>query len=242
MAVQPGLREAAQSVLGLQLTTQQVEVFDRYASDLLEWNRRFNLTAITDPAGISIKHFLDSLTCLLAMRGRPTGRAIDIGTGAGFPGLPLKIMCPSLRLTLVESTGKKIEFCRHIVQSLGLESVELIHARAEDLGRKEEHRQAYDWALARAVAPLPVLVEYLVPFVKIGGRAIAQKGETGPAEAQASEKALRLLGGHILQLLPVELPGVAEARYLVVVEKTAATPSEYPRRAGIPSKRPLGSK
>ncbi|MEW6566688.1 MAG: 16S rRNA (guanine(527)-N(7))-methyltransferase RsmG [Chloroflexota bacterium] len=242
MAVRLDLRTAAKSLVGLQLTPQQVRAFERYARELLEWNRRFNLTAITDREEIDVKHFLDSLTCLLAMRGRALGRAIDVGTGAGFPGLPLKIACPGLRLTLVESVGKKVRFCRHVVEALGLEGVELIQARAEELGRQPAHRELYDWALARAVAPLPVLVEYLLPFLRIGGRAVAQKGETGPAEAHAAEKALRLLGGRVLQLIPLELPGVAEPRYLVVVEKTAATPSQYPRRLGIPSKRPLGGK
>lgn len=142
-------------------------------------------------------------------------------------------------LTLVEATGKKLEFCRHVVSQLHLDGVDLIHARAEEVGHLPDRRQSYDWALARAVAPLPVLVEYLLPVLRLGGRAVAQKGESGPAEAHAAEGALRLLGGRMHQIIPVELPGVAEQRYLIVIEKTAATPPEYPRRAGIPARRPL---
>lgn len=242
VASRTDLRSAALSLVGLSLSSQQVSAFDRYAAELVEWNRRFNLTAITDREQIEVKHFLDSLTCLLAMRGRSLGRAVDVGTGAGFPGLPLRITCPGLRLTLVESVGKKAQFCRHVVKVLGLEGVEVIHARAEEVGRWPDHRESYDWALARAVAPLPVLVEYLMPLLKVGGRAVAQKGETGPAEAHAAEKALGLLGGRLLQLIPVEIPGVAEARYLVVMEKTAATPPQYPRRQGIAARRPLGGR
>lgn len=236
------LRSAALSLVGLALSPRQVVAFERYATELVDWNRRFNLTAITDREQIEVKHFLDSLTCLLAMRGRPLGRAVDVGTGAGFPGLPLKIACPGLQLTLVESVGKKAQFCRHVVEVLGLEAVEVIHARAEEVGRRPGHREGYDWALARAVAPLPVLVEYLMPLLKVGGRAVAQKGESGPAEAQAAERALGILGGRLLQLIPVEIPGVAEARYLIVMEKTAATPAQYPRRPGMAAKRPLGSR
>jgi 16S rRNA (guanine527-N7)-methyltransferase len=235
-----GLRDTALSLLGLELTPGQLEAFAWYAAELASWNRRFNLTAITEPEAIEVKHFLDSLTCLMAMRGRSAGKVIDVGSGAGFPGLPLKIACPQMQVTLVESTGKKIEFCRHVVVSLGLEGVEVVHARAEQVGHWPDHRQAYDWALARAVAPMPVLVEYLLPLLCLNGRAIAQKGETGPAEAHAAEGALRILGGRVAQLIPVELPKVAETRYLVVVEKVAATPAVYPRRPGVPAKRPLG--
>ena len=234
------LAEAACSVLGLTLTQRQLAALRWYAGELVRWNARFNLTAITDPAEIEAKHFLDSLTCLRVMKGALGGRAIDVGTGAGFPGIPLKIVAANLQLTLVEATGKKLDFCRHVVEGLGLERVELIHARAEDVGRRPEHREAYDWALARAVAPMPVLVEYLLPLVRLGGSAVAQKGESGPAETQSAEVALRLLGGEVSQVVSLELPGVTEGRFLIVVRKVARTPAEYPRRAGTPTKRPLG--
>jgi 16S rRNA (guanine527-N7)-methyltransferase len=144
-----------------------------------------------------------------------------------------------MKLTLVESVGKKAMFCQHIVRVLGLEDVNVVHTRAEDLGQDPAHREQYAWALARAVAHLNILSEYLMPLVKIGGRMLAQKGETGPAEAQSAEKAMKVLGGKLEQLVPVHLPGVADDRYLVVVNKTQATPPKYPRKPGIPTKQPL---
>jgi len=236
----PSLQEVARTRLGVSLSRRQLDAFAWYAAELAAWNERFNLTAITDPSAIEIKHFLDSLSCLLALKPRSGDRMVDVGSGAGFPGLPLKIVMPWLQVTLVEATGKKAEFCRHVVEGLALESVTVVHARAEDVGQMPEHRQAYHWAVARAVAHLQVLAEYLMPLVRLGGRAIAQKGETGPAEAHAAEGALRLLGGRVQQLITVELPRVPETRYLVVMEKTAATPAEYPRRAGLATRRPLG--
>ena len=233
------LQEIAQTRLGVGLSRRQLDAFAWYASELAAWNERFNLTAITEPAEIEVKHFLDSLSCLLALKPRPGDRMVDVGSGAGFPGLPLKIVMPWLQVTLVEATGKKAEFCRHVVEGLALESIMVVHARAEDVGQMAEHRQAYQWAVARAVAHLQVLAEYLMPLVRLGGRAIAQKGETGPAEAHAAEGALRILGGRVQQLITVELPRVPETRYLVVMEKTAATPGEYPRRAGVPARKPL---
>ncbi len=232
------LARLARDTLGLHLNESQVRAFDRYARELQAWNRRVNLTAITNPQQIVVKHFLDSLTCLRAM-ARREGRLVDVGTGAGFPGLPLKVVCPRLRVTLVEATGKKVEFCRYIVDLLGLEGVEVVHGRAEAVAHDPAHRQAYDWAVARAVAVMPVLAEYLLPFVRLGGQAIAMKGETGPAEAAEAEAALRVLGGRVRQLIPIELPLVPETRYLVVVDKVAATPETYPRRPGVPAKRPL---
>ena len=197
------------------------------------------MTAIRDGEGIRSKHFLDSLTCMLVWRDRPPERLIDIGTGAGFPGIPLKIIMPRLQLTLVESVGKKLEFCRHMVEVLGLENVTCLQARAEELGLAREHREKYDWAVARAVANLPVLAEYLLPLVRVGGGMLAQKGETGPAEAHKADRAIHVLGGRIKQLIPVLLPGVTEERFLVVVDKVSATPPGYPRRVGLPAKRPI---
>jgi 16S rRNA (guanine527-N7)-methyltransferase len=176
---------------------------------------------------------------VLAWKLCPPNRLIDVGTGAGFPGIPLKIIYPNMRLTLVESVGKKAMFCQHVVRVLGLEHVEVIQARAEEVGQDPEHREQYDWAVARAVAKLPVLSEYLIPLVRLGGAILAQKGESGPAEAQSAEGAIKLLGGKLKHLIPVHLPTVAEDRYLVVIEKVAATPPRYPRKPGIPMKMPL---
>jgi 16S rRNA (guanine527-N7)-methyltransferase len=233
------LKEAVRKLLGRELSSRQLDAFAWYSSELREWNQRFNLTAIKDPAGIEVRHFLDSLTCYMAMNVIAADAVVDVGTGAGFPGIPLKILCPNMKLTLVEATSKKAEFCKHIVGGLGLEDVEVVHGRSEDIARDSRYREAYDFALARAVAPLPVLVEYLLPFLRVGGRAIAQKGETAHAEAHDAEAALVILGGSVDRLIPVELPGVVETRYLVVLKKLVATPEKYPRRAGIPEKRPL---
>ncbi len=230
--------------LGLRLDPQQQDAFQRYYEELVTWNRAFNLTAITDYEQVQIRHFLDSMSCLLAEEsrralGRPAARVIDVGTGAGFPGIPLKLVCRSAHLTLLEATRKKVTFLEHIISTLGLRSVTAIHARAEELAHEPAHRQRYDLALARAVAELPVVVEYTLPFCKIGGWVVAQKGEAGAAEAWSAERAIRLLGGELRRVVPVELPGLPEDRSLVVIEKVSPTPDRYPRRPGIPGKRPL---
>ena len=233
------LVQEAQALFNVHITARQVTLLISYEKELLEWNQKFNLTAIRDSESIRTKHFLDSFSCVLAWKALPPTRLIDVGTGAGFPGIPLKILYPNLKLTLVESVGKKAMFCQHIVRVLGLEQVDVIQARAEDLGQDTRHREKYDWAIARAVANLNVLGEYLIPLVKVGGTILAQKGESGPAEAQSAEKAMRLLGGKLKQLIPVNLPGVADDRYLVLVEKVAATPPKYPRKTGVAAKQPL---
>jgi 16S rRNA (guanine527-N7)-methyltransferase len=166
-------------------------------------------------------------------------RIIDVGTGAGFPGLPLKIICPGIELTLVESVSKKTAFCRHVVELLNLENVDVVQTRAEKIGQEGLHREKYDWALARAVAMMPILVEYLLPLVRVGGKVLAMKGENAHAEAHSADYAIKILGGHLQQLHPVTLPGVVETRHLVVIDKVVATPDKYPRREGIPAKRPL---
>jgi 16S rRNA (guanine527-N7)-methyltransferase len=233
------LARDAQAWFNIHLSARRIAALGTYEKELLEWNQKFNLTAIRDPESIRTKHFLDSFSCVLAWKTAPPAQLIDVGTGAGFPGIPLKILYPNLKLTLVESVGKKAMFCQHIVSVLGLEQVDVIQARAEDLGQNPRHREKYDWAVARAVANLNVLSEYLIPLAKVGGAVLAQKGESGPAEAQSAEEAMKLLGGKLKQLIPVHLPGVADDRYLVVVEKVAATPPKYPRKPGIPMKQPL---
>ena len=231
-------RQVFQQV-GLRLSARQMGLLAQYEQELLAWNECYNLTAIRNVEEVRIKHFLDSLTCIQAIGKNPGKRLIDIGSGAGFPGVVLKIAYPGLQLTLVESVAKKTDFCRHVVKTLGLENVEVLQERAENIGQSIAYREQFDWAVARAVATLPVLAEYLLPLVRVGGNMLAMKGESGPAESHASEHALHMLGGHLRQLLPVMLPGVVEERYLVIVDKVAATPARYPRRVGIPSKRPL---
>ena len=233
------LIQDARTLFNVPLLPRQVVALINYEKELLEWNAKFNLTAIRDVESIRTKHFLDSLSCVQAWKANPPYRLVDVGTGAGFPGIALKILYPAMHVTLVESVGKKAMFCQHLIQTLGLEDIEVIHARAEDVGQNPAHRETYDWAVARAVANLNILSEYLLPFVKLGGTMLAQKGESGPAEAQSAEKAMKLLGGKLKQLIPVHLPGVADDRYLVLVDKVAATPPKYPRKAGIPMKMPL---
>ena len=229
----------AQALFNVHITGRQVISLITYEKELIEWNQKFNLTAIRDVESIRVKHFLDSFSCALAWQGNPPHSLIDVGTGAGFPGLALKILYPNMKLTLVESVGKKAIFCQHIVSVLGLEHVNVIQARAEDLGQNPQHREKYDWAIARAVANLSVLSEYLLPLVERNGMMLAQKGESGPAEAQSAEHVMKLLGGKLKQLIPIHLPGVADDRYLVLVDKVAATPHHYPRKPGIPAKTPL---
>jgi len=233
------LVQDARELFNIHLSGRQLMALSTYEKELLDWNQKFNLTAIRDTESIRTKHFLDSFSCVLALKASAPNHLIDVGTGAGFPGIPLKILYPNLKLTLVESVGKKAMFCQHLVSVLGLEHVEVVQARAEDLGQYSQHREKYEWAVARAVANLNVLSEYLLPLVKVGGRMLTQKGESGPAEAQSAEKAMELLGGKLKQLIPVHLPGVADDRYLVVVDKIAATPPKYPRKPGVPGKMPL---
>ena len=233
------LVQDARALFAINLTVHQVDSLVQYEKELLKWNQKFNLTAIRDVESIRTKHFLDSFSCVLAWKASSPDRLIDVGTGAGFPGLPLRILYPNLKLTLVESVGKKAKFCQHIVDTLGLKNVAVIQARAEEVGQDSKHREKYDWAVARAVANLSALSEYLLPLVKVGGNMLAQKGERGPAEAQSAEKAIELLGGKLKQLIQVNLPGVVDERYLVVVEKVAATPPKYPRKPGLPAKQPL---
>lgn len=232
-------QQAVQSMLGIDLKQEQVQQFDIYASELVEWNQRFNLTSITDAEGIRIRHFLDSLSCWLAMRNDPPGRVIDVGTGAGFPGLALKILHPEMHLTMVESIAKKASFLEHIVQVLRLSNVTVLASRAEDVGQDAGQRESYDWAVARAVAPMAVLAEYLLPLVKVGGHVLAQKARDTSAEVEAAGAAISKLGGEVERLEQVAVPGLEEDRWLVVLKKIAETPATYPRRAGMPSKRPL---
>jgi len=233
------LARDAQTLLGLKLTARQLTALEHYQQELLAWNEQFNLTAIRDPQGIRTKHFLDSLSCLLALRDPAPTRLMDIGAGAGFPGIPLKIALPNLHLILVESVGKKVTFLNHMVKTLTLDKVEVLQARVEDVGQNPIYREKQDWVVARAVAILPTLAEYLLPLARVGGAVLAQKGESGPAEAHAAERPIKLLGGHLRRLEKVTLPGVADERYLVIIDKVAATPPAYPRRVGVPLKTPL---
>ena len=228
--------------LGIALTDQHLAAFEICYEELVAWNERFNLTAITDWKGVLIRHFLDSLSCLKAMPQAELAagaRVIDVGTGAGYPGIPLKIVCPGMRLTLLEATQKKVTFLEHLIDRLGIDDVVAIHARSEQIGQDRLHREHYDWSIARAVAKMPTLAEYLLPLARVGGAVLAQKGEDAAAEVHEADEAISTLGGDVRQLVPVELRGLAETRYLVVIDKVAPSPEKYPRRPGMPKKRPL---
>lgn len=224
---------------GLRLTPAQAEAFAVYERELLDWNTRFNLTAIREPEAIRLKHFLDSLSLVALLRERGAASLIDVGTGAGFPGLALKIALPSLRVTLVESVGKKAGFCRHVAGVLGMRGVEVLAERAETLGQRAAHRERHDVAVARAVAALPVLAEYLLPLVRVGGCMVAMKDAGAEDDLAAAAPAIATLGGDAGAVIPLALPGIDRPRCLVVVEKIAATPRRYPRLPGVPAKTPL---
>ncbi len=230
------IRETA-AAWGIPLSAAQRDQFATYATQLQAWNQRCNLTSITETRAIYIRHILDSLRCAAAWGDAPQS-LVDIGTGAGFPGLALKIAFPALRLTLVESVGKKVAFLQHMVDLFGLEGVTLLNERAERLGHMPEHREQYDVATARAVAALRVLAEYCLPLVRTGGRVLAPKGPAAEMEAAESRRALDTLGGTILSVEPVVLPG-EPPRNLIVVGKVAPTPPHYPRGVGVPARRPL---
>lgn len=231
---------AAAAELNIHLTPGQIDQFETYLALLLDWNRRLNLTAVRDPELIRYRHFLDSLTCVLAI-GSPHGpfSLVDVGSGAGFPGIPLKIFYPQMQLTLVESVGKKARFLEAVVAELGVSDTAVHTERAEVLGQMASFREQYDWAAARAVAELRVLAEYLLPLCQLGGHMLAQKGPAAPQEVAAAMPAIKTLGGDTPILTPVRLPDKADAQLLVVVRKTAVTSPKYPRRPGIPGKRPL---
>jgi 16S rRNA (guanine527-N7)-methyltransferase len=233
--------ECAGLVLGFELTQKQVQAFQVYSATLLEWNKKVNLTAITDPEQIETKHFLDSISTVPILREFAVKDVIDIGTGAGFPGIPIKILLPEVNVTLVESIGKKVDFCREVIARLDLHGIQALLGRAEELGQDPDYRERFDVGIARAVAQLDTLAEYLLPLVRLGGKMLAQKGHTGPEEVQKAEHAIRVLGGRVNKLVPVTLPGICEDRYIIIIDKVSATTQKYPRRVGIPGKRSIKS-
>ncbi|MBI4336785.1 MAG: 16S rRNA (guanine(527)-N(7))-methyltransferase RsmG [Chloroflexi bacterium] len=233
------LRGAA--ALGVVLTPAQIEHLERYAQLLAEWNQRFNLTSARALERAEVVHFLDSLSVAAALPAGVTagGCLADIGSGAGFPGLPLKLAFPACAVTLVESVGKKARFLCHVVESLGLQSVQVVAGRAEEAARRPDLRERFDAVLARALGKLPVALELTLPFAKVGGLVVLPKQGDFQAELEGAQKALDLLGGALLRVQAVTVPGLEGPRALVVVQKIAPTPEQYPRRPGIPAKRPL---
>jgi 16S rRNA (guanine527-N7)-methyltransferase len=227
--------------LGLDIEEEQIALFQRYFNELTDWNGRTNLTAITDYGEVQVKHFLDSLTVSLVIPKdvAANGTLMDVGSGAGFPGLPLKLLYPGLRVTLVESVGKKAAFLNHMTDTLGLEGVEVCAQRAESLAHDPRMRGNFDVVVSRAVADMSVLAELTLPLCKLGGRVVAQKKFGVDDELKRAERAISLLGGTLESIETVDLEEIGEQRWLVVLSKNSESPSSYPRRPGIPAKRPL---
>jgi 16S rRNA (guanine527-N7)-methyltransferase len=223
------------------LDSSQLEQFAIYSRELVEWNKGINLTAITDSEGVLVKHFLDSLTLLPLIREKSAGsfRVIDVGTGAGFPGIPLKIALPDIKITLLEATAKKVLFLEHILNELKLQDIEIITGRAEEAAQKPEYREKFDVVAARAVADLAVLSELTLPFCAVGGSVIAQKKGDIQVELEKSLNAIETLGGRLSSVEKIRLEGLDDERYLVIIDKVKSTPDKYPRRSGMPQKRPI---
>ena len=225
--------------LGVRLNDVQKEQFDRYYELLVEWNRVMNLTGITDYDEVNLKHFTDSLTIVRINNMENVSTLIDIGTGAGFPGLPIKIAFPHIKVILLDSLNKRIKFLDKVIEELNLDNVFTLHGRAEDYAKKVEYREQFDTCVSRAVANLSTLSEYCIPFVKEGGNFISYKSAESDEEISHSEKAINLLGGKINRVEKFVLPGSDMRRALVKIDKVKSTPKKYPRKAGMPGKEPL---
>lgn len=232
------VRERA-SEFGLSIADAQAEQFSIYYRMLIEWNEKVNLTAITEAEEVAVKHMVDSLSCYDKAIFQLGCSVVDVGTGAGFPGVPLKIYRPDLQLTLLDSLNKRILFLQELSESLGLSDVQCIHARAEEAGRDPKLRGQFDVAVSRAVARLPVLAELCLPLVKVGGYFIALKGAQFREEAAEAGKAISLLGGRVSEVRSVSLPRLPDVRGIIYIEKKSATPAAYPRKPGTPEKNPL---
>ncbi len=224
---------------GVTLTEKQIEQFEKYYELLVEWNKVMNLTGITEFDEVMQKHFVDSVAAAEYVEMEKINSLIDVGTGAGFPGIPLKIVYPHLQVTLLDSLNKRIKFLDEVVDNLGLIEIETVHGRAEDAAKKAEYREQFDLSVSRAVANLASLTEYCLPFVKVGGKFVSYKSVAVDEEIVQSKKAVYVLGGEIGKVEKFQLPGSDMERALVVVEKKRSTPKKYPRKAGMPTKEPL---
>lgn len=226
--------------LDIKLNPQQLEQFHHYYQELIKWNERVNLTSIINYEEVQVKHFVDSLTIASALKVIPSGfKVIDIGSGAGLPGIPLKIVFSQINLVLLESVAKKTAFLRHLVQQLGLEDTEVITGRAEETAHQTQYREQFALVLSRAVAKLPTLAELTLPFCKLGGMVIAQKKGEIQEEIAKAIKAIETLGGKLREVKKIDLKNLPDQRYLVIIDKINLTPHNYPRRLGLPARRPI---
>lgn len=228
--------ENAAKQIEIELTKKQIEKFYNYMNLLLEWNEKINLTAIIEPREVILKHFVDSLT--IAKYIKENEKLIDVGTGAGFPGIPLSIVKENTDIVLLDSLNKRINFLEEIKQNLKLKNITTIHGRAEEFGKNKKEREIYDIATSRAVAPLNILLEYLLPLVKVKGKAICMKG-SNIEEIENAKNALEILGGKIEKIEEITLPNSDIKRNIIIVKKVKNTPSKYPRKPGTPSKEPI---
>ena len=224
-------------IISIKLKDEQIKAFYNFMNLLIERNKLMNLTGITDPKEIITKHFVDSLTISKFIQDNKN--VIDIGTGAGFPGIPLKILNNTLKICLLDSLNKRINFLNEVVEENQIKNIQLIHGRAEDYGQDVKYRENFDVAVSRAVAPLNILLEYMLPFVKIGGNCICMKGNITEEEINDSKNALNILGGEIEKMERFVLPNTDNNRTIIIVKKTKNTPKTYPRLPGTPSKKPL---
>ena len=224
-------------ILGVRFSVEQIEQFYKYMNLLIEWNEKMNLTAITEPKEIILKHFIDSITILKYIDDN--SNLGDVGTGAGFPGVPLSIMNPTLKITLVDSLNKRLIFLQEVVKELNLKNIEIVHARAEEFGQNKNYREKFDIATSRAVANLATLSEYLVPLVKIGGKIISMKASNAKEEINDAQKAIEVLGGKIEKIEEFDLPESDIGRTIIIIDKNKCTPAIYPRKAGTPAKEPI---
>lgn len=228
--------------LGIELSDYQMRQFYQYYELLVEWNKVMNLTAITELDDVVVKHFLDSLSFVKAVRNAQelNSSVIDVGTGAGFPGIPLKIAFPELDVTLLDSLNKRVKFMNEVIKKLGLIGICTVHGRAEDFGRDAGYREQFDFAVSRAVANVATLSEYCLPFVKVGGEFLSYKSGKADEELAVGKKAVRLLGGEVEDVVKFQLSGTDAERAIVVIRKRERTGKRYPRKAGVPGKEPLG--
>ena len=223
--------------IGIELNKSQINKLYEYMNLLLDWNEKINLTAITEPNEVILKHFVDSLSIQKYID--KNSKMIDVGTGAGFPGIPISIVNNNVEIILLDSLNKRINFLNEVINKLDLDNVKTIHSRVEDAGKEKNHREIYDIATSRAVAPLNVLLEYLLPLVKVGGKCICMKGSSIKEEIENAENAIKILGGEIEKIDEIVLPDSDIKRNIIIIKKVKETPFKYPRKAGIPSKEPI---